>query len=323
MAMAASILFPLAGLKVFVAGHNGMVGRALVRRLGQEHCEILTVGRAEVDLRQQAATERWMEKARPDAVFVAAATAGGIYANATRPAEFLYDNLMIAANLIEGARRAGVRKLLFLGSSCIYPRDTAQPMREEALLTGPLEPTNEWYAIAKIAGLKLCAAYRRQHGCDFISAQPTNLYGPGDSYDPKMSHVIPALLRKMHEAKLAAADQVEIWGSGRPRREFLHVDDLADALVFLMQRYSAETHINIGTGNDVTVAELARLVKEVVGFDGRLIYDAGKPDGTPQKLLDISRMRDLGWEAEIGLREGLARTYCAYLTEREGAHPIN
>jgi GDP-L-fucose synthase len=305
----APILFPLAGRRVYVAGHRGMVGSALTRRLQREQCEILTAGHAELDLRRQRETEAWFAKARPDAVIVAAATVGGILANSTRPREFLYDNLMIAANTIEAARQAGVGKLLYLGSSCIYPRLAKQPMVEEELLTGPLETTNEWYAIAKIAGLKLCAAYRRQGGSDFISAQPTNLYGPGDSYDEKASHVIPALILKMHSAKLAGAREVEIWGTGRPRREFLHVDDLADALIFLMQRYSGESHVNIGWGSDVTIAELATLVAETVGFQGALRFDTSMPDGTPQKLLDIGRIAALGWRPRIPLREGLADAY--------------
>jgi GDP-L-fucose synthase len=305
----APILFPLAGRRVYVAGHRGMVGSALARRLAREQCEILTASHAELDLRRQRETEAWFAKVRPDAVFVAAATVGGILANSTRPREFLYDNLMIAANTIEAARQAGVKKLLYLGSSCIYPRMAKQPMVEEELLTGPLETTNEWYAVAKIAGLKLCAAYRRQGGSDFISAQPTNLYGPGDSYDEKASHVIPALILKMHRAKLAGAREVEIWGTGRPRREFLHVDDLADALVFLMQRYSGESHVNIGWGSDVTIAELAGLVAETVGFQGALRFDTSMPDGTPQKLLDIGRIAALGWRPRVSLGEGLADAY--------------
>jgi GDP-L-fucose synthase len=310
--MAAPIIFPLSGRRVFVAGHRGMVGQALLRRLDGAGCELLTVGRDQVDLRRQEPTERWLLQAKPDAVFVAAATVGGILANDTRPGEFLYDNVMITANLIEAARQAGVKKLLYLGSSCIYPKHAPQPMKEEVLLTGPLEPTNEWYAVAKIAGLKLCAAYRRQYGCDFISAQPTNLYGPGDNYDLRMSHVIPALIGKMHMAKIGGAEAVEIWGSGRPRREFLHVDDLANALVFLMERYSGESHVNVGVGSDVTIAELARIIQEVVGFEGRLVYDADKPDGTPQKLLDISKLHGMGWTPQIALRDGLAATYRAY-----------
>ncbi|HJT06180.1 MAG TPA: GDP-L-fucose synthase [Stellaceae bacterium] len=302
-------MFPLAGRRVFVAGHRGMVGSALTRRLQRSGCEVLTAGRGEVDLRRQKATEAWLEARRPDAVFVAAATVGGILANDTRPAEFLYDNLMIAGNVIEASRRAGVRKLLFLGSSCIYPRLAPQPMAEEALLTGPLEPTNQWYAVAKIAGLKLCAAYRRQYGADFISAQPTNLYGPGDTYDLQASHVVPALIAKTHRAKVTGATEVEIWGTGAPRREFLHVDDLADALVFLMERYSDELQINIGWGEDVSIRELAELIAEVVGYRGGFRYAAEKPDGTPRKLLDTSRLSALGWRPRIQLKDGLADAY--------------
>ena len=302
-------IYPLKGKRVFIAGHRGMVGSALVRRLQRADCEILTASHAEVDLRRQKETEAWMEKARPDTVFVAAATVGGILANDTRPAEFLYDNMMIEGNLIEAARQVGVEKLLFLGSSCIYPRLAPQPMKEEHLLTGALEPTNQWYAIAKIAGLKLCAAYRRQYGSDFISAQPTNLYGRGDTYDLQASHVIPALIAKTHRAKATGAAEVEIWGTGKPRREFLHVNDLADALIFLMERYSDESHVNIGWGEDVSIAELAALVAEVVGFKGRLRYATDKPDGMPRKLLDTSLMRGFGWQPKIRLREGLADAY--------------
>jgi len=309
MASAAPLLFPLAKRRVFVAGHGGMVGSALTRRLAGIGCEVLTAGRGEVDLRRQEATDTWLRAQRPDAVFVAAATVGGILANDTRPAEFLYDNLMIAANLIEASRRVGVKKLLFLGSSCIYPRLAPQPMREEALLTGPLEPTNQWYAVAKIAGLKLCAAYRRQYGADFISAQPTNLYGPGDTYDLQASHVVPALMAKTHHAKVTGAGQVEIWGTGTPKREFLHVDDLADALVFLMERYSDELQINVGWGEDVSIRELAELIAEVVGYTGGFRYAAEKPDGTPRKLLDVSRLSAMGWGPRIALRDGLADAY--------------
>ncbi len=309
MASAAPLLFPLAKRRVFVAGHGGMVGSALTRRLAGIGCEVLTAGRGEVDLRRQEATDTWLRAQRPDAVFVAAATVGGILANDTRPAEFLYDNLMIAANLIEASRRVGVKKLLFLGSSCIYPRLAPQPMREEALLTGPLEPTNQWYAVAKIAGLKLCAAYRRQYGADFISAQPTNLYGPGDTYDLQASHVVPALMAKTHHAKVTGAGQVEIWGTGTPKREFLHVDDLADALVFLMERYSDELQINVGWGEDVSIRELAELIAEVVGYTGGFRYAAEKPDGTPRKLLDVSRLSAMGWRPRIALRDGLADAY--------------
>ena len=309
MASAAPLLFPLAKRRVFVAGHGGMVGSALTRRLAGIGCEVLTAGRGEVDLRRQEATDTWLRAQRPDAVFVAAATVGGILANDTRPAEFLYDNLMIAANLIEASRRVGVKKLLFLGSSCIYPRLAPQPMREEALLTGPLEQTNQWYAVAKIAGLKLCAAYRRQYGADFISAQPTNLYGPGDTYDLQASHVVPALMAKTHHAKVTGAGQVEIWGTGTPKREFLHVDDLADALVFLMERYSDELQINVGWGEDVSIRELAELIAEVVGYTGGFRYAAEKPDGTPRKLLDVSRLSAMGWGPRIALRDGLADAY--------------
>ena len=303
------VIYPLSGKRVFVAGHRGMVGSAVVRRLQEIDCEILTVTHKEVDLRRQAETEAWLAANKPDTVFVAAATVGGILANDTRPAEFLYDNMMIEGNLIEGARRIGVKKLLFLGSSCIYPRQAPQPMKEEHLLTGALEPTNQWYAIAKIAGLKLCAAYRRQHGSDFISAQPTNLYGPGDTYDLEASHVIPALLAKMHQAKITRAAEVEVWGTGKPRREFLHVDDLADALVFLMERYSDESHVNIGWGEEVSIAELATLIADIVGFKGRLHYATDKPDGMPRKLLDVSLLEGLGWRPKINLRDGLADAY--------------
>jgi GDP-L-fucose synthase len=307
------VLFPLAGRKIYVAGHRGMVGSALVRRLAREGCDIVTASHAELDLRRQDAAEDFIAAARPDAVFVAAATVGGILANDSRPAEFLYDNLMIAANVIEAARKAKVAKLMFLGSSCIYPREVPQPMAEDALLTGPLEPTNQWYAVAKIAGLKLCEAYRRQWGVDFISAQPTNLYGPGDTYDARASHVIPALILKTHRAKIARASEVEIWGTGKPRREFLHVDDLADALVFLMERYSGDSHVNIGWGSDVAIAELARLVAATVGYAGRFRYATEMPDGAPQKLLDVRRLSALGWRPRIALEAGLADAYRWFL----------
>lgn len=301
--------YPLGGRRVWVAGHRGMVGAALVRRLAREDCEVVTVGRAEVDLRRQSEVEDWLAEAKPQAVVLAAATVGGILANDSRPGEFLYDNLAIESNVIHGAKRSQVEKLLFLGSSCIYPREAAQPMTEEALLTGPLEPTNEWYAVAKIAGLKLCQAYRRQYGCDFITAMPTNIYGPGDNFDLASSHVVAALLRKAHEAKVAGDDSLAVWGSGRPRREFLFVDDLADALVFLLQAYSEEAHVNVGTGKDMAISELATLIAEVVGFDGRLVFDPSKPDGTPRKLLDVSRLAGLGWSPATSLRDGLAETY--------------
>jgi GDP-L-fucose synthase len=316
--------FSLAGQRVFVAGHRGMVGSALVRRLADTNCKIITVEHRDVDLRHQAETENWLAQARPNVVFVAAATVGGILANDTRPGEFLYDNVMIAANLIEGSRRIDVKKLLFLGSSCIYPRLAPQPIPEDALLTGPLEPTNQWYGIAKIAGLKMCAAYRRQYGCDFISAQPTNLYGPHDNYDLLGSHVAAALLVKIHWAKVRGAPDVEIWGSGRPRREFLHVDDLADALVFLMENYSGEQQINIGWGKDLTIAELATTVADVVGYTGKFRYATEKPDGVPQKLLDVSRLTAMGWQPRITLRQGLANTYKWYVeyVAKEHSEPI-
>jgi GDP-L-fucose synthase len=309
----AQVIYPLSGRRIFVAGHRGMVGSALMRRLAREDCQLLTVGRDEVDLRRQEPVERWFATNRPDTVFVSAATVGGILANDTRPAEFLYDNLMIAANLIEASHRAGVKKLLFLGSSCIYPRLAPQPIVEEALLTGPLEPTNQWYAVAKIAGLKLCAAYRRQYGCDFISAQPTNLYGPGDTYDLQSSHVVPALIAKIHRAKIDEGTEVEIWGTGAPRREFLHVGDCADALVFLMERYSGETQINIGWGEDVSIRELAEIIATVVGFEGEFRYDKSKPDGAPRKLLEVSKLAAMGWHPRIPLREGIEDAYRWYL----------
>jgi GDP-L-fucose synthase len=319
--MGTAMPFSLAGQRVFVAGHRGMVGSALVRRLADANCEIITVEHRDVDLRRQTETENWLAQARPNAVFVAAATVGGILANDTRPGEFLYDNLMIAANVIEGSRRVGVKKLLFLGSSCIYPRLAPQPIPEDALLTGPLEPTNQWYGIAKIAGLKMCAAYRRQYGCDFISAQPTNLYGPHDNYDLLGSHVAAALLAKIHWAKVRGAPDVEVWGTGRPRREFLHVDDLADALVFLMENYSGEQQINIGWGKDLTIAELATTVAEVVGYSGKFRYATEKPDGVPQKLLDVSRLTAMGWQPRILLRQGLANAYRWYVEHVAKEHP--
>ena len=305
--------FPLAGRRVWVAGHRGMVGSAIVRRLARAECEVVTVARAEVDLRRQTEVEAWMEAQKLDAVFLAAATVGGILANSTRPAEFIYDNLAIETNVIHGAWKTGVKKLLFLGSSCIYPRLAAQPITEDALLTGPLEPTNEWYAIAKIAGIKLCQAFRAQYGCDFISAMPTNLYGPGDNFDLRNSHVLPALIRKFHEAKAVGGQSVEIWGTGTPRREFLHVDDLADASVFLMERYSGDVPHNVGTGTDVTIREVAETVASVVGFTGNLAFDTAKPDGTPRKLLDVGRLSQLGWTAKIDLHEGIEDAYRWFL----------
>lgn len=305
--------FDLTGKRVWVAGHRGMAGSAVVRRLQSEDCEILTVGRERVDLRRQSEVEDWMAEAKPDVVFLAAATVGGIHANNTRPADFLYDNLAIETNIIHGAWRTGVRKLVFLGSSCIYPRLAPQPMTEDALLTGPLEPTNEWYAIAKITGIKMCQAYRRQHGCDFISAMPTNLYGYGDNFDLQQGHVAAALLSKIHTAKVEDAPEVVLWGTGTPKREFLFVDDLADGLVFLAKNYSGEPHVNVGTGTEVTIRELAETIAAVVGYTGNFRYDTSKPDGSPRKLMDVSRMAGMGWTAPTPLREGFERTYSWYV----------
>jgi GDP-L-fucose synthase len=289
-----------------------MVGSALVRRLAREDCDILTVPRQEIDLRDQSAIGEWIEHSRPHAVFIAAATVGGIYANDTRPSDFLYDNLAIAGNLIHAAYRNSVEKLMFFGSTCIYPRLSPQPIPEDALLTGPLEPTNEWYAVAKIAGLKLCEAYRRQHGCDFVSVMPTNLYGPGDNFDPLGSHVLPALLRRIGEAARDRAPTVEIWGSGQPRREFLHVDDLADASIFLMRSWSADQHINIGCGEDIAIAELASMIGRVVGFKGEFVFDRSKPDGTPRKLVDVTKLTAIGWRPRIALEDGIREVYRWY-----------
>jgi len=300
------------GKRVWVAGHRGMVGSALVRRLAAENCEVLTVSRDQLDLTDQRAVLGWMHGSRPQAVFLAAARVGGILANDSRPVEFLRDNLLIETAVLTGAESVGVEKLLFLGSSCIYPKHAEQPIREEALLTGPLEPTNEWYAIAKIAGIKLAEAYRREYGCDFISAMPTNLYGPGDNFDLNASHVMPALIRKVHEAKLSGGE-VSVWGTGTPRREFLYVDDCADACVHLMQHYSQPLHINIGSGSDVSILELTHLVMEALGYDGPVVTDPSKPDGTPRKLMDSSRLAALGWQPKVALREGIALAYQAFL----------
>lgn len=289
-----------------------MVGAAIVRRLEAAGCLVLVADRS-TDLREQGAVRQWFADNKPDTVIVAAAKVGGIMANDTRPAEFLYDNLMIEANVIEAAHRFGTDKLLFLGSSCVYPRMAPQPIAEEALLTGPLEPTNEWYAVAKIAGIKLCQAYRRQYGRDFISAMPTNLYGPGDNFDLESSHVLPALMRKAHEAKLAGAESIELWGSGTPRREFLHVDDLADGCIHLLMHYSGEEHVNMGSGTDLTIAELAQAVCKCVGFEGRIEHDLSKPDGTPRKLMDGSKIAAMGWRPQIGLEDGIAQTYRWFL----------
>jgi len=308
----AAAAFRLADRRVWVAGHRGMVGQALVRRLASEDCEILTCDRDRVDLRRQADTEDWLAANRPEVVFLAAAKVGGIAANSSRPAEFIYDNLAIQLSVIEAARRGGVVKLIMLGSSCIYPRLAPQPIGESALLSGPLEPTNEWYAVAKIAGIKLAQAYRRQYGLDFISAMPTNLYGPGDNFDLQSSHVLPALLRKVHEAKQQGRGPVEIWGSGNPRREFLHVDDCADGLVHLAKHYSGEEHVNLGSGRDVAIRELAEAIATTVGYEGEFCYDATRPDGTPRKLLDVRKLAALGWQSKIGLEEGLRSTYAGY-----------
>jgi len=290
-----------------------MVGAALVRRLATEGCEVITAGREEVNLLRQIDVETWMAKTRPEIVFLAAAKVGGIYANDTLPADFIYENMMIETNIIHSAYLSGVEKLLFLGSSCIYPKMAPQPMAEDALLTGPLEPTNEWYAIAKIAGIKMCQAYRKQHGCDFISAMPTNLYGPGDNYDLQSSHVAAALLVKVHQAKLANAQQIEVWGTGTPKREFLYVDDLADGLVFLMQNYSEHEHINIGSGDEVTIRELADTIAAAIGYQGSYTYNTDKPDGTPRKLMDSTRIHNLGWRAPTSLKDGMVQSYSWFL----------
>ena len=296
--------------RVYVAGHRGLVGGAIVRALAaQGITDVVSRTHAEVDLRDQGAVNAFFASERPEYVFLAAAKVGGIHANNTYPAEFIRDNLLIQANIIDAAYRNGCKKLLFLGSSCIYPKLCPQPIREEYLLTGPLEPTNEWYAVAKIAGIKMCQAYRRQYGFDAISAMPTNLYGPGDNFHPEDSHVLPALIRRFHEAKTTGAPSVTIWGTGTPRREFLYVDDLAEALVFLMREYSEEEHVNVGRGEDVTIMELAKLVADVVGYEGTIVTDLSKPDGTPRKLLDVSRINALGWRAKAGLREGITETY--------------
>lgn len=298
---------------VFVAGHRGLVGSAIVRRLERAgFSNLLLRTRQELDLTRQDAVDAFFAEQRPAYVFLAAARVGGIHANDTYPADFLRDNLQIQTNIIDAAWRHGASKLLFLGSSCIYPKHAPQPMPEDCLLTGPLEPTNEWYAVAKIAGIKMCQAYRRQYGFNAISLMPTNLYGPGDNFDLQTSHVLPALIRKFHEAKTSGADHVMMWGTGTPRREFLHVDDLADACLFLMQRYEDERIVNVGVGDDITIRELAALVAEVVGFTGEIRNDTSKPDGTPRKLLDVSRLHALGWRAGIGLREGITETYAAF-----------
>ena len=311
--------FELKGKTVFVAGHRGMVGAALVRRLAQENVELLTVGRSEVDLRDQAAVFGWFAKTRPQVVFLAAAKVGGIVANNTLRAEFIYDNLIIATNVIHAARTSGAEKLMFLGSSCIYPRLAPQPLREDSVLTGPLEPTNEPYAIAKIAGIKMVEAYRSQYGSDFINVMPTNLYGPGDNYHPEHSHVVAALIRRFHEAKVSGISDVVVWGTGTPRREFLYVDDMADACIHLMKNYSSDELVNIGTGEDITIAEFARVVAATIGYAGEISFDPSRPDGTPRKLLDVSRLAKLGWRARTSLEDGIRLAYRAYLSESKQA----
>jgi GDP-L-fucose synthase len=301
--------FELNEKRIWVAGHGGMVGQAVVRRLASEQCIILTVDRQRLDLTIQADVEDWMSTNRPDAIVMAAAKVGGILANDTQPAEFIHNNLAIQTNIINAAQQLGVKKLLFLGSSCVYPKLCSQPIKEEYLLTGPLEPSNEWYAIAKIVGIKLVQTYRQQYGCDFISCMPTNLYGPGDNFNLKSSHVLPALLMKAHQAKINGNATLELWGSGTPRREFLHVDDLADALVFLLRNYSGYDPLNVGVGKDLPIRELAEVIAKVVGFKGTLQFDTSKPDGTPRKLLDVSRLSELGWRASTPLEVGIRSTY--------------
>jgi len=304
---------------IYVAGHRGLVGSALIRRLNAAgFTSILGATRHQLDLRDQAAVNYWFKANKPEYVFLVAGTVGGILANSTRPAEFIYDNLMIHATVVEASRLYGAKRLLYLGSSCVYPRECPQPILESYLLSGPLEPTNEPYAMAKISGIRLCQAYRRQYGCDFISAMPTNLYGPGDNFDPTGSHVVPGLMRKFHEAKLAGAKSAVVWGSGRPRRELLHVDDLADACLFLMEHYDSDEHINVGTGEDLSIRELAECIRDIVAPDVGIEFDSSKPDGTPRKLLDVHRLHDLGWRHRIQLRDGLESTYewfCAHGSE--------
>ena len=310
----ANVPFKLTGKSVFVAGHRGMVGSALARRLEREDVRLVTVDRREPDLCNQAAVFDWFAKTRPQVIILAAAKVGGIVANNSLRAEFIYDNIAIAANVIQAAHRNGAEKLMFLGSSCIYPKDAAQPLREDSVLTGPLEPTNEPYAIAKIAGIKTAEAYRSQYGCDFISVMPFNLYGPGDNYHPEMSHVVAALIRRFHEAKISGAKNVVVWGTGTPRREFLYVDDMADACVHLMKTHSSAELVNIGTGEDITIAEFARVVAEIVGYSGEISFDSSRPDGTPRKLLDVGRLAKLGWRATTSLHDGMKRAYAAYLS---------
>jgi len=307
------VYYDLQGKKIWVAGHLGMVGSALVRRLARENCDIISATRTELDLSNQLDVREWLAETRPDAIVIAAAKVGGILANSQRPAEFLHDNLVIATNIIDGAHRAGVNRLLSLGSSCIYPKLAKQPIVEDALLTGPLEPTNEWYAVAKIAGIKMCEAYRRQYGRDYISAMPTNLFGPHDNFDLLSSHVLPALIRKAHEAKMARAESITIWGTGSPMREFLHADDCADALIYLLKNYSGNQHVNIGSGKDITIFELTQLVCRIVGFEGIIETDESKPDGTPRKLMSADKIHSLGWSPSISLADGIASTYQWFL----------
>lgn len=307
--------FDITGKRIWVAGHSGLVGSALRRRLEHEPCEVLTVSHSDLDLTRQSDTQDWIAEHRPDAIIMAAGKVGGIGANASAPADFLYKNLAMAQNVIHGAYKADVQKLLYLGSSCIYPRDCKQPIKEEYLLSGPLEDTNEGYAIAKIAGLKLCQKYRTQYGCNFISAMPTNLYGPCDNFDPETAHVIPALMHKMHQAKINNQPSIEIWGTGQAIREYLHVDDLADALLFLLQNYSDDSHINVGSGQEYTIAQTANMIRDVVGYSGKLVYDSLRPDGTPRKVLDSARINALGWNAETAFEKGLQDTYAWYCEE--------
>jgi GDP-L-fucose synthase len=318
--MSTDPVYPLAGKRIWVAGQRGMVGSALARRLERSGCELVPDRAERMDLRRQADVEQWLSDTRPDAIVIAAARVGGILANDSRPVDFLEDNLLIETNIIGTAHRLGVERLLFLGSSCIYPRLAEQPIREDALLTGPLEPTNEWYAIAKIAGIKLTQAYRRQYGRDYISAMPTNLYGPNDNFDLQSSHVLPALLRKAHEAQASGADSMTIWGSGTPRREFMHVDDCADALAFLLEYYSGAEHVNVGTGSDITIGELASLIAGVVGFEGTVELDASRPDGTPRKLLSSEKLLGMGWAPRIALEDGIRDTYRWFLDYPAARH---
>ena len=309
-----SLPFDLCGKRIYVAGHRGLLGSAIVRRLASENCEILVAAREALDLTNQNATEKWLELMLPDAIFLAAGLVGGIHANSTYPADFIANNLAIALNIIRGAHMIGVKKLLAIGSSCIYPKFVTQPMSEDMLLTGPLEPTNEWYAIAKIAAIKLCEAYRKQHGDDFVSVMPTNLYGPNDNYHALNSHVPAALIRRFHEAKMTDAPTVTVWGSGKPRREFMSADDAADACVFVMKNYSDSGFVNIGTGYDVTIDAFARMIAEIVGYHGNIVYDNSRPDGAPQKLLNVTKLKNLGWTSKITLADGLTRAYADFLS---------